>query len=162
MQNIKMNLVFSKSKDNQEENPIKFARINKTRLTESLRKRYGIKCEFDDDGKKKPLNNNIRILLFQAVQELLINIRKHANAKKVKVFIKRENNKIFIKVSDNGIGFDTSKLDSYIEANVGFGLLNIRERLDIIGGSFEIESKPGSGTIVTLRAPLETFNSKNK
>jgi PAS domain S-box-containing protein len=127
-------------------------------LTESFLKRYGINCKFNDDGKKKPLVEDIKILLFHAVKELLTNIRKHAHAKKAEIFIKRENNKVFIKVSDNGVGFDTSKLDSYTEENIGFGLLNIRERLDMVGGSFEIESKKGKGTKVTLRAPLDINN----
>ncbi|MCK4528092.1 PAS domain S-box protein [candidate division WOR-3 bacterium] len=129
-------------------------------LTERILKRNGIYCDFDDDGMKKPLNDDIRVLLFQAVQELLINIRKHAQARKAVVSIKKEDKNILIKVSDDGIAFDTSKLDSYIDENVGFGLLNIRERLDMIGGSFEIKSKPEYGTIITLKAPLEIYNNQ--
>jgi PAS domain S-box-containing protein len=130
-------------------------------LTERILEKNGIYCKFTKDIKKMPLNDDICILLFQAVQELLINIRKHAQAKKTDISVKRENSNILITVSDNGIGFDTSKLDSYTDENIGFGLLNIRERLNMIGGTFEIESMPGKGTTVTLRAPLEIKN-KNK
>ena len=123
-------------------------------LAETILKENNIKYEFKDDGKEKPLTEDVRILLFQAVRELLVNIRKHAKAKKVKIAIKRNKGDIQIKIEDNGIGFNTSALDSYCEKDVGFGLLNIRSRIDVVGGSFEIESHKKRGTKITLKAPL--------
>jgi PAS domain S-box-containing protein len=123
-------------------------------LAESILKENDIEYEFSDDGKEKPLTEDIRILLFQAVRELLTNIRKHSKAKKVKISIKRTREDIQIEIADNGIGFDTSALDSYCEKDVGFGLLNIRSRIDVVGGSFEIESHKKRGTKIILKAPL--------
>jgi signal transduction histidine kinase len=88
------------------------------------------------------------------LRELLVNIRKHAKAKKVKISIKRNKDNIQIEVKDDGVGFDISVLDSYCEKDIGFGLLNIRERIDIVGGSFEIESNKNKGTKITLKAPI--------
>ncbi len=123
-------------------------------LAENILKENKIKYEFKDDGKEKPLTDDLRILLFHAVRELLINIRKHANAKKVKISIERKKENIKIEVEDDGVGFDTSTLDSYCEKDVGFGLLNIRSRVEVVGGSFEIESHKKKGTKIILNVPI--------
>jgi len=124
-------------------------------LAEHILKENNIKYDFSDDEKEKPLTNDLSILLFQAVRELLVNIRKHAKAKKVQISIKRNKETIQIEIKDDGIGFDISALDSYCENDVGFGLLNIRSRLDVVGGHFEIESHKNKGTKITLKAPIQ-------
>jgi PAS domain S-box-containing protein len=123
-------------------------------LAERILGENNIKYSFKDDRKEKPLTDDLSILLFQAVRELLVNIRKHAKTKNVKISIKRQGENIQIEVKDNGIGFDTSALDSYVESDVGFGLLNIRSRIDVVGGHFEIESYKNKGTKIRLEAPL--------
>jgi len=125
-------------------------------LDEQLRNRHGIACKFSDDKKDKPLDDNIRVLLFQAVRELLINVVKHAKASKVEIAIQRENDNIQIIISDDGVGFDTQKAETTIQRSGGFGLFNIRERLDYSGGSFEMYSQPGSGSRFVLTAPIKT------
>ena len=124
-------------------------------LAEHILRENNIKYSFKDDGKEKPLSNDLSILLFQAVRELLVNIRKHAQAEKVKISIKRNGKNIRIEVKDDGVGFDTSVLDSYVENNIGFGLLNIRSRIDVVGGHFEIESYKNKGTKIKFEAPLK-------
>ncbi len=124
-------------------------------LSEQLRDRHGIACKFSDDKKDKPLDDNIRVLLFQAVRELLVNVIKHAKAHEVEVAIQRENDKIQISVSDDGVGFDIQEAETSIERSGGFGLFNIRERIDYIDGSFEIHSQPGSGSRFILTAPIK-------
>jgi signal transduction histidine kinase len=123
-------------------------------LTEQLTAQHGILCSFKKDGKPKPLADEIRVLLFQAVRELLVNITKHAQAHNVKVSVRRNGNRIRINVEDDGVGFDTSKISSRVEGTDGFGLFNIRERLDYFGGRLEIKSQAGQGTRVSLMAPL--------
>jgi PAS domain S-box-containing protein len=125
-------------------------------LAENILKNNNIEYEFNEDGKEKPLTDDISILLFQAVRELLVNIKKHSKAKKVRISIRRSKENIKIDIEDNGIGFDISALDSYCEKDIGFGLLNIRSRIDVVGGSFEIESRKKSGTKITLKAPINT------
>jgi PAS domain S-box-containing protein len=123
-------------------------------LAENILKKNNIEYEFIDDEKEKPLTDDLRILLFQAVRELLTNVRKHSKAKKVKISIKRTKENIQIEIKDNGVGFKISSLDSYCEKDVGFGLLNIRSRIDVVGGSFEIESHKRKGTKIILKAPI--------
>jgi PAS domain S-box-containing protein len=124
-------------------------------LTEQIYKQHGISSSFEGDRSSKPLNDEVRIFLFQAVRELLVNIAKHGHARNAKVSVWREDNSIWINVKDDGIGFDTSKISTYLSESGGFGLFNIRERLDYLGGRLEIKSKPGQGTQVTLVAPLK-------
>jgi PAS domain S-box-containing protein len=124
-------------------------------LAEHILIKNNIKYVFKDDRKEKPLTNDLSILLFQAVREILVNIRKHAHAKKVKISIKRNGKNILIEIKDDGVGFDTSVLDSYVENDIGFGLLNIRSRIDVVGGHFEIESYKNKGTKIKIEAPLK-------
>jgi PAS domain S-box-containing protein len=122
-------------------------------LTEQIQEQHGILVDFEDDLQPKPLNNELRILLFKAVRELVINIVKHAQAQRAKVSIRRDGKHIHVLIRDDGYGFDPFKDDPSGKMN-GFGLFSIRERLKHFGGSFEIESNPGHGTRVTLVAPL--------
>jgi len=127
-------------------------------LAELLREQFG-KCpetttEFDDDGLPKPLKNDVRVLIYQVVREILVNVTKHASARKIKMSIKKDNNKIRITVTDNGVGFDPEKTSLDRSQGGGFGIFSIRERLGYIGGQFEIASRPGHGTRATLAVPL--------
>lgn len=129
-------------------------------LTERIQEEHGIQANFIVDGKQKPLNNDIRMVLFRTVRELLFNIAKHAKAKNVTVSTKRAGDNIQINISDDGIGFDVSRVDGHKGKRNGFGLFSIRERLDFLGGKLVIDSSPGQGTRITLEAPLSVQNSK--
>jgi len=123
-------------------------------LTEKFHEQHGIRTNFIDDGNPKPLSNDIRIVLFRTVRELLFNIVKHADAKNVTVSMERENSDLRIRITDDGIGFDLSDFDADTGKRAGFGIFSIREQLDFLGGHLEIKSKPGRGTCITLAAPL--------
>lgn len=119
-------------------------------LTKRIGQKYRILASFEDDGQVKPLDEDTNILLYKMVRELLINIIKHAQAGNMKVSIVREKGMIRITVADDGTGFNTHVLEK-----TGFGLFNIRKSLSYIGGSFKIASKSGSGTRITLTAPIK-------
>ena len=124
-------------------------------LIEQIQEQHGIVIDFMSDGRFKPLNDDIRVLLFKAIRELLVNVVKHADAQNVKIFIKRDGNNIWIEVEDDGIGSDTAEFNFSVSRSGGFGLFNMRERLEHLGGHFEVKSEPGHGTQVTLVAPLK-------
>ncbi len=117
--------------------------------------KYGIETEFEDDGQQKPLDDDIRAILFRNVRELLVNVIKHAQANKVKVSIRRVNEYIGIDVEDDGKGFDAVEVTSTAAKEAKFGLFSIRERLEQLGGQFEIDSEDGRGSKVTMTAPLK-------
>ena len=124
-------------------------------LTERIIQKSGIKSEFKSNTRKIKLDQDMSIVLFQAVRELLTNVVKHANANKVKVCIDKFDHRVQVIVEDDGVGFELSGLKSPDKEKGGFGLFNVKERLEYLGGSFDIESKPGQGTRVTMTVPLE-------
>jgi PAS domain S-box-containing protein len=122
-------------------------------LLEQIQKKHGINTEFYDDGCAKPIDDDVRVLLFRNIRELLINIIKHARADKIKVSVAKADDSIIVKVEDNGIGFNIDDITASRKG--GFGLFSIRESVGEFGGSFEIDSKPGAGCKVTMTAPLK-------
>ena len=128
-------------------------------LAEEIQEKQGIASEFEEDGQPKPLDDDVRVLLFRNVRELLINIVKHANANKVKVSVRKAGSQIQISVVDDGVGFNVEKLALIPTKKAGFGIFSIRERLEQIGGECNIESKLGCGTKIILTAPLRLEDS---
>jgi signal transduction histidine kinase len=96
----------------------------------------------------------IESVLYRVTQEALKNASKHAHARTVKIRLWRLEGWAACSVEDDGIGFDYDAVSSG-KAPRGLGLLGIRERLQVLGGSCEIESAPGQGTKLNVRIPLE-------
>ncbi len=124
-------------------------------LLDNVREQYGIQTNLENDGRSKPLEEDIRVTLFQVARELIMNAVKHSEAESLEVSIRRDDGNIIISIEDDGIGFDTSEIEQLKLKNKGFGLFNIKERLKLLGGKVEIESEPGRGTCVTVTAPLD-------
>jgi len=123
-------------------------------LAEEVQERHGIRVRFEDDEQPKPNDEDVRILLFQAVRELLMNVIKHAHASTAIIAVRKREEDLEICVEDDGVGFDVERVRVRVGSEGGFGLFSIRERLDVIGGSFEMRASPGAGSRATLRAPL--------
>ncbi len=130
-------------------------------LTEQVEEQNAITREFENDGLPKPITDEIRVLLFTAVRELLVNVVKHSGAKHVKVTIRRIDDSISIHVADDGTGFNASKKSYHIAEARGFGLFSIRERLHSLGGHMDVRSQIGRGTRIILQAPLKREGGKN-
>jgi PAS domain S-box-containing protein len=123
-------------------------------LAEQFAQKYHLKCIVESDRKPKPLSQDIEIVLFRSVRELLINIVKHAQAEKVKITIRVNKKNLRVRVTDDGIGFVRgTKTRSYKAQQ--FGLFNVTERIQHLGGRLEIDSQKGRGTMVTLVVPLK-------
>jgi PAS domain S-box-containing protein len=124
-------------------------------LTERLENQHGLKIEFHDDRVPKLLSENVKVLLFHAVREVLVNIIKHAEAGHASVSLSRSGDSMRIDITDDGIGIDAARKSKSSFNGGGFGLFNIRERLAYLGGRLEIGAHEGGGTHVTILAPLE-------
>jgi PAS domain S-box-containing protein len=124
-------------------------------LAEQMQQRHGLHTEFHRDRDPKPLDEEVSIVLFQAVRELLLNVAKHAQATCAAVTIARENGSVRVTVDDDGIGFHPDDALSLAGGPRGFGLFNIRERLELLGGRLEIASSPERGTSAVVTAPLK-------
>jgi signal transduction histidine kinase len=92
--------------------------------------------------------------VFRAAQEVITNVARHAQASSVLVQVGRQGDQLVIEIEDDGVGFDPASVRELAPSGRGLGLLGLRERMELLGGSAEIESAPGSGTRVVLRAPL--------
>jgi signal transduction histidine kinase len=124
-------------------------------------KRHAISIDFKDDDQVKEVNHEVSVLLFRAVQELLMNVVKHAQARNVVVTMARVEENLHITVADDGIGFDATPSRGVQETYHGFGLFNIRERLGHLQGSLEVASQPGRGTVVKVVLPLNGETGKD-
>ena len=124
-------------------------------LAREIQEKHNISTEFEDDGKVKRLDEDLGILLYRAVRELLVNVVKHAAAKNVRVSKKKQGGQIIITVEDDGKGFTNS--EAMLESNTlgGFGLFSISERLSQCNGNMEIVEIPTGGTRVILKVPLK-------
>ncbi len=91
--------------------------------------------------------------LFRIVQEALTNIRKHSRAGEVRITISVRENRLIMKISDDGIGFNPEGLQK-ASGRRGLGLMNMAERTDSLGGIFSVRSKIGKGTIISVEVPL--------
>jgi len=131
-------------------------------LAEKFQGEHGIEISFETDRQPKPLDDDVRIVLFQGVRELLMNVVKHAHASRASITIWRNGKNIEIEVEDNGVGFHYSEIDNNVVKTTGFGLFSIRERLDHLGGQFQIQSNAGHGSRLTLVAPLRIQEKTTK
>jgi signal transduction histidine kinase len=123
-------------------------------LVNQVNEDHGVNAELSFDRRNKPLTEDTRIVLFQAVRELLANITKHAQAEKVDVSVRRVGAQVQVVVEDDGVGFDPAEIAARRGKAGGFGIFSIRERLNYLGGRFEVLSEHGHGTRITLTAPL--------
>jgi signal transduction histidine kinase len=109
-----------------------------------------LNLSFFINGIEQPIDQQKQLILFRVIQECFQNIIKHASASKVSVHINFQQSKLFIKINDNGIGFDYQKER---RSQHGLGLLNISSRIELIGGSAEIISQINNGTKINLITP---------
>jgi PAS domain S-box-containing protein len=114
--------------------------------------RHGLALACSFDGSLGPLDPDLKVMLFQVVKELVQNVVKHSRARNASIRIVEEKDSIRAVVADNGQGFDVRNLRSP-GFEGGFGLFSIRERVNFFNGSIAIESKPGTGTEVTVVLP---------
>ena len=122
-------------------------------LAEQMRERHGLQVDLDIRDVQESFLEDIKVHLFHSVRELLFNVAKHANTDTASVRIRKKESQIEISVIDAGKGFDLKKAQPEDNADCGYGLFSISERLGMIGGQMTIESAPGSGTRVTLSVP---------
>jgi signal transduction histidine kinase len=123
-------------------------------LARHMEQTCGLTVEFEADPRAEPDSEDVRILLFQSVRELLFNVVKHAGVRRARVtMVKSPRDRLRLVVADEGSGFDVEEFKTGGAAAAGFGLFSIGERLELLGGSMELDSAPGRGTRVTVYAP---------
>ena len=123
-------------------------------LVEQTQAKYGLRCIAEISPLPVPIQDDRRVVLFQAARELLVNVAKHARATQARVILKGDEARVTIKVADDGSGFDPSFLTLPNSISKGFGLFSISERLKLLGGELEIDSAIGQGTRASVTIPV--------
>jgi two-component system NarL family sensor kinase len=123
------------------------------RLLEGASREHDFEGYFRSNGVEGRLPSHLEAGFYRIAQELLSNIGKHAHATQVDVTLKRWNGSLILAVTDDGVGFDpaaprASRVDG------GFGLVGLRERVALLGGTLHIDSAPDEGTSVRVTVPL--------
>ena len=119
------------------------------------RKQPNITIETRLQVAEKEIGNLLKIVCYRIIQEALTNTVKHGNADWIRISLWKYNNQLRLKIQDNGKGFDTSRVLSGEDPMSGNGLTGIRERTEIVGGFFTLNSRIGKGTTVEARFGLE-------
>jgi signal transduction histidine kinase len=102
----------------------------------------------------------MRVVLFRIAQEALTNVVRHARASEVDISLACNGNQVKMDIRDNGQGFDDNML-SQDPARLNLGLLGMAERAALIGGTCQVQSKPGAGTLVQVCVPLSVQENKH-
>ncbi len=123
---------------------------------------HQVKIIFEDDGQEKPLEDNIALLLFKAARELLVNAKKHAHARQIRIYTRRNQDYFQFELRDDGVGFGHDPFSLPPESPAapkpgggGFGLLNIKDRVEYYRGSFTLETSPGKGSRFLIEVPCK-------
>ncbi|MBG6234047.1 signal transduction histidine kinase [Pedobacter sp. CAN_A7] len=112
-----------------------------------LSRTINFKCDFKGLDTKLP--NYLEKAIYRIVQELAMNLIKHADATKASLRLGIDQDDILVRVEDNGKGFNTSK----IEIDEGIGIKSIKTKLHLLKGELDISSTPGKGTVISIRLP---------
>lgn len=128
-------------------------------LRNQMLEMHGLHVDVSADQAFSVPNEDVRVLIFQIVRELLFNVVKHAETDRAVVEIKSVDGHLMIRVSDEGCGFDLAKAARRSEPLGGFGLFSVRDRLSLLRGRLDIVSAPGAGTSVTFVMPLDPDSS---
>lgn len=123
-------------------------------LADQFRRKHGLSVDARVRGDLGSLPDELRIMVFQSVRELLTNIVKHAKPNRARVFVGIQGDCVVVEVADDGIGFDLKTTGVDYGYQDGFGLFSIRERVTHLGGQALVQSRPGAGTHVRLDVPL--------
>jgi signal transduction histidine kinase len=119
-------------------------------------KRTGMRVQVDSEVEDE-LPDEHKTTIYRIVQEALNNCARHAQAKNVLVSVREQDGQILLNVQDDGSGFDPQRV-----RGLGLGLLGMEERVRHLGGKFEIDSRPGRGTLLNIALPLASLNGDGR
>ena len=122
------------------------------RYTDAFKEQSGLEVSITITGNERRLEPYLEVMLFRAIQELLGNTSRHSQATLVKVMLDLGEDRVRVSVDDNGKGFDPDS----VQQGASLGLKLIRERAEMLGGNFEIDSAVGKGARVSFAVPARS------
>lgn len=128
-------------------------------MADEVRNIYHLDVEIEDDGSQKLVTASVSATVIRAVRELLLNVSKHAQIEKAIITLdKCDDGRLAIAVKDTGAGFDPT-LEMQGD---GLSLVNMKERINLLGGKLEIHSEIGEGTTAIIKVPMVTAEQATK
>jgi len=121
-------------------------------LVDEMRERYGLDVMLEVQDRLPILDEHLRILLYECMRELMFNIVKHSDVLQANVVMQHVDGKLRVSLSDHGKGFDAGRVMS--DPKIAHGLLDIRNRLNLLGCSMQVQSQSGDGTQITIDVPV--------
>lgn len=122
-------------------------------LAERMEERHGIRCRVEKVQGPLKLCEEVAVLLHSIVRELLWNVVKHAHASHVEIAIGQDEDRVWVAVEDDGVGFDATHVSDRPSKNGGLGLFGARQRLEYLRGTLEVDSEPSRSTRIVLAVP---------
>ena len=126
------------------------------RYCDAFKEQAGLDINITVTGNERRLEPYLEVMLFRAIQEVLGNAARHSQASLVKVMVDLGEDRVRVSVDDNGRGFDPESL----QQSNSLGLKLIRERAEMLGGNFELDSSPGKGTRVSFAVPARSASAQ--
>lgn len=117
-------------------------------------RRAGLAVELSEEGDG-PADPDAEALVYRVAQEALTNAAKHARAASAALRLRRAPTYLRLEVRDDGAGFDPAAVLARADEDAGFGLRGLRDRVQLLGGRFELSASPGAGSALTVEVPLE-------
>jgi len=128
-------------------------RVSLTSLLDDFMKRTGIRVHFKTYAGIDHLDSDQRTTLYRIAQTALSNVAEHSQATQVELRISKTTDDVHLEVTDNGKAFDVSRTEA-LRSGKHLGLTSMRERAEMAGGAFRVESVPGKGTTLHVQIPL--------
>ena len=117
-----------------------------------LSRQAGIEVKVHAENVSEKLPDEVKVCVYRVIQEALNNAQRHAHAKNVLVELTQSSDATRVKITDDGSGFDAKRTR-------GMGVLGMEERVKRLGGTINIDSRPGAGTTITVELPLAAGGS---
>ncbi|MCU6708454.1 sensor histidine kinase [Paenibacillus sp. J5C_2022] len=130
------------------------------KFTQDFEEKSRVHTVFELSGKELRLPSAMEAAIFRLVQEAFSNVLKHANASYVVLEISYKKDNITLSILDNGTGFVVGNVEQLTNRNGHFGLVGMRERVELIEGRMDIDSKPGQGTKIVIDIPMTSEGRK--
>ena len=132
-------------------------------LGRNVKDHHGLNVALTLEGDPEPVPEPVRLFIFEAVREILLNVVKHAKVDTACVRMRAlEGERIEVTIEDRGVGFDPATLEADQFTGEGLGLFSLRERLRFLKGSMTIHSRPGHGSRFILVVPIQGWPTKRK
>ena len=125
------------------------------KLLADFEKDTGIKTDFKLMGEPVEVKELVQIAVFRIIQEALNNIKRHSKSTEAVVKLEFMEKSMSLLIKDNGIGFNVDEVCDWVEEDRCFGLMGMRERVELLQGYMDINSEKGQGTSIFIRIPID-------